>query len=567
MLKFPMFSLLVLLLLPAAFLVTAGPGRAGPAPQQPWRPAALGDHGAVTAGHPLAAQIGLEVLRSGGNAVDAVVAMAGVLAVVRPHMNGVGGDAFMLIYSAGDDSVYALNGSGRAGRGADPAALARRGITRMPARGVEAITVPGAVDAWATAARRFGSRPLSGLLEPAIRLAVGGFPVSPTLRRDLAGSASLLRGNPALQEIYMPGGRLPEVGEMLVQSRLGATMREIASSGGESLYRGDLARRLAAYFQQEGGFVTAADLADHRSEWVQPIRTEYRGLQVYAQPPNSQGIALLQMLNIAGQFEIEQMSPGSADYWHLLIEAKKLAFADRDRFVADPSEAYRAPLEALLAPSYAGERARQIDPESAAALVQPGRPPHLEGDTVVCTAADIQGNMVVLIQSLFNAFGSAVVVGDTGIIMQNRGAGFSLEPDSPNRLFPGRRPYHTLCPSLVLLEGKPVLGLATPGGDGQAQTLVQVLNNWHLFGLDIQRAVEAPRFRSYDRVDVSIEEGVPAEVRLALESKGHRLRVVPTAQSADFGGAQGIVVLRHAGAPPIFMAGADPRREALALAW
>ncbi len=536
-------------------------------PQQlSWRQPALGNHGAVTAGHPLAAQAGLDVLKNGGNAVDAVVTMAGVLSVVRPHMNGIGGDTFMLIYRASEGRVFGLNGSGRAGSRTNADALRARGLQRMPVRGLNAVTVPGTVSAWAAASSRFGTRRLSALLQPAIQLAFGGFPVSQRLVGDLQSARFVISRSTELSQTFMPGGELPEVGDLITQTNLGESLRMIAESNGEAFYRGDLAGILADYFAARGGSITREDLANHSAEWVEPLVTSYRGLDVYALPPNTQGIALLMILNMIEQFDFDRIAATSPEYLHLLIEAKKLAFADRDEHVADPA-GYQAPVDSLISKVYAGIRAEMIDPQRAAAEVVTGQSRRLDDDTVVCTAADIQGNIVVLIQSLFNSFGSGEVAGSTGIILQNRGALFSLEQGHPNELMAGRRPYHTLCPSLVMRNGSPVLGLATPGGDGQVQTLVQVINNWHLFGMDIQSAIEAPRFRSYDGLDVSIEEGVGLETISALESRGHRLRLFRTGQSVDFGGAQGIVILQSGAAGSIFMAGADPRREAIALAW
>ena len=555
----------ILIGLTAAVLLTARPAGAQEDRDFAWRPPAMGDHRAVTAGHPLAAQAGLDVLKTGGNAVDAAVAMAGVLAVVRPHMNGMGGDTFMLIYSARDVRVYGLNGSGRAGSRADAATLREQGRQRMPTRGLAPVTVPGTTGAWASALERFGTRSLSGLLEPAIRLAASGFPVSPKLRRDLEGARSVIEASDELSRIFLPGGGLPAVGDMLVQTDLASSMRSLAASGGTALYEGELAGRLASYFQAEGGYITSGDLAAHTSDWVEPITTTYRGLEVAAMPPNTQGMALLELLNIIEPFDLEDLRQDDGSYLHVLIEAKKLAFADRDEHVADPA-AYTAPIDSLLSKEYALSQAGRISMEVAAPEVDPGQPRDREDDTVVCTAADIQGNMVVLIQSLFNSFGSGVMVPGTGIVLQNRGALFSLEAGSPNELRPGSRSYHTLCPSMVLEGGRPVLGLATPGGDGQVQTLVQVLNRWHLFGLDIQRAVEGPRFRSYDGLEVRLERGVGLDIIDGLEDRGHQLRLYPTGEAADFGGAQGIVVL-HRGPTPVYMAGADPRREAKALAW
>jgi len=536
-------------------------------PQQlPWRQPALGNHGAVTAGHPLAAQAGLDILKNGGNAVDAAVAMAGVLAVVRPHMNGIGGDTFMLIYNASEGRVYGLNGSGRAGSRADADAFRARGLQRMPVRGLNAVTVPGTVSAWAAASSRFGTRRLSALLQPAIRLAFGGFPVSQRLGSDLQSSRHIISRSAELSQTFMPGGELLAVGDLVTQANLGESLRMVAESNGEAFYRGDLAETLADYFSAGEGLITREDLADQSAEWVEPVVTSYHGLDVYALPPNTQGIALLMLLNMIEEFDFDRITATSPEYLHLLIEAKKLAFADRDEHVADPA-GYEAPIDSLISKVYAGIRAEMIDPQRAAAERQTGQSRRLDDDTVVCTSADIQGNVVVLIQSLFNSFGSGEVAGSTGIILQNRGALFSLEQGHPNELTAGRRPYHTLCPSLIMHNGSPVLGLATPGGDGQVQTLVQVINNWHLFGMDIQSAIEAPRFRSYDGLDVSIEEGVGPESISDLELRGHRLRLFRTGQSVDFGGAQGIVILQSGAAGSVFMAGADPRREAIALAW
>ncbi len=534
--------------------------------QESWRQPALGNHGAVTAGHPLAAQAGFDILKNGGNAVDAVVAMAGVLAVVRPHMNGIGGDTFMLIYSAADGQVHGLNGSGRAGSLVDADDLRNRGLQQMPERGLNAVTVPGTVSAWAAAASRFGSRRLSALLQPAILIAFGGFPVTPRLADDLRSASSVISRSSELSRVFMPNGALPEIGDMLIQSNLGESLRLTAESNGTAFYQGELAGTLADYFAANGGQITREDLANHTADWVEPLVTSYRGLNVHVLPPNTQGIALLMGLNMLEQFDFDRFTSTSPEYLHLLIEAKKLAFADRDEHVADPA-GYEAPIDSLISKIYAGAQAERIDPQRAAVEVRTGQARRFDDDTVVCTATDIQGNVVVLIQSLFNAFGSGEMAGSTGIILQNRGALFSLEPGHPNELQAGRRPYHTLCPTLIMRDGAPVLGLATPGGDGQVQTLMQVINNWHIFDMNIQQAIEAPRFRSYDGLDVSLEDGVGLETISALESRGHRLRLFWTGQQSAFGGAQGIVILRSGAAGVLYMAGADPRREAIALAW
>lgn len=531
------------------------------------RPDVSGPSGAVVAGHPLAAAAGYRVLREGGNATDAVVTMAAVLAVVRPHMNGVGGDAFGLFYDGGSRTVTALNGSGRAGELASPEFFAERGLETIPGSGPMAVTVPGAVSAWAAALERYGTISLARALEPAIGYARDGWVVTATLRRDVAESSARL--NDAGRAIFRPGGELPQAGGVLRNPALARTLQAIADGGADAFYRGAPGEAIAQFVEREGGYLRAGDFRAHSAEWTQPISIDHRGLRVHAFPPNSQGMAQLQMLGMAESAPIARMEHNSAEYLHTLIEIKKLAFADRDRWVADPRFA-EAPLDRLLDPAYLTRRAGTVGGE-AREEATPGigdgggdDPAAGDGDTVYTMAVDDQGNAVSWIQSLFSSWGSRLVEPETGVVLQNRGAGFTLEPGHPNRIEPGKRPFHTLSPTLITdLSGALRMTLGTPGGHGQPQFLTQVLHNIVVFGMSPQEAVEAPRFRSNDGVEVLLEDRVPPPVAGRLRAMGHDVRVTG-GWSATYGGVQVIYVDPESG---VLRTGADPRREAYGIAY
>jgi gamma-glutamyltranspeptidase / glutathione hydrolase len=528
------------------------------------RPEVHGNSAAVVADHPLAAAAGADVLRRGGNAVDAAITMAATLAVVRPHMNGVGGDAFLLIREARSGRVHGLNGSGRAGARATPAAFRALGHDQVPGAGVHSVTVPGAVRAWADALRRHGTISLAEALAPAIHYAERGFAVSEKLAADIAASRRKLLGDPALAAVFLPNGEPPLAGSILRQPDLARTLQILARDGAEALYSGEIARRLDTFMALERGFLTMDDLAAHSSTWQQPIATSYAGYQVLAFPPNTQGIALLMQMNMAGLFEPRSLGHNQVEYIHLLVEVKKLAFAERDRHITDPSFA-EIPLERMLS----HERARELVATWAAvppALVPHGggqRAEEGDGDTVFLGVVDAQGNAVSMIQSLYNSFGSGRMLPGTGIVLHNRGAMFSLDPAHVNVVAPRKRPYHTLAPAMVLNgDGSLYMVLGTPGSDGQTQTQLQVFNNIVLFGMTPQRAVEAPRWRSWDDGRLQIEEGVPAVVRQRLGAMGHDIRV-QTGLTAELGGAQ-VILVSPAGVRAV---GADPRREAYGIAW
>jgi gamma-glutamyltranspeptidase/glutathione hydrolase len=541
----------------------------------------MGTSGAVSAGHPLATAAGYDVLKRGGNAVDAAVAMAAVLAVVRPHMNGIGGDAFALIYVGVDREVVALNGSGRSGALADPAFFRERGVEdEIPSRGPLSVSVPGAAAAWADALERYGTLSLAEVLAPAIRYADDGFPVSKRLAADISSGAGAL--DQAGRELYLPGGEPPEVGSLLRNPALAETMRLLAREGKDGFYRGPPARTISAHLEREGGYLRETDFASHASTWVEPLSLEYEGHRILVLPPNTQGLAQLQLLEMAKAFDLAALGPTDAEYLHVLIELKKLAFADRNRWVADP-DVSNLPLDQLLDPEYLAGRAALVDrnqaAEEAVSGIQEASPGYDagapdgsgtypderddSGDTVYLTAVDQWGNAVSWIQSLFNSFGSGILEPESGVVLQNRGALFSLDDAHPNVVAPGKRPYHTLTPLMALRGDALAFTLGTPGGDGQTQSLTQIVNNLLLFGMTPQEAVEAPRFRGYPGLAVSIEDRVPLEARQTLEGRGHELRVV-SGWTATFGGAQMILVDARTGT---LVVASDPRREAYGLAY
>ncbi len=526
------------------------------------RPDVMGMSGALTSDHALATATGADVLRRGGNAVDAAIAMAGVLAVVRPHMNGVGGDNFLLIRMAKTGKVYALNGSGRAGSRATPEFFAAKGLKSVPGAGILSVSVPGAVQSWEEALKRFGTTTLKQALQPAIGYAEHGFPVSTRLSLDIGGEAKKVAADSALARIFLVNGSAPAPGTILVQRDLAATLRSIAAGGASAFYRGAIAARIAAFMDREGGLLTTSDFAKHRANWQEPISTTYLGKKVLAFPPNTQGATFLEMLNLAELQDLTAMGRTSADYVHTLVEGAKLAYADRDRYIADPDFA-SVPLDRLLSKEYAKELGKRIRRDSIAADAAGDGTRDGTGDTIYLTVIDKDGNAVSMIQSLFAAFGSGRMVPGTGITLQNRGSLFSLDPSHPNIIAPGKRPFHTLSPAMALNDdGSLFATFGTPGGDGQPQTLIQILNNVLLFGMTPQQAVEAPRWRVFGNGRLGVEPGLTDAVRAELTRRGQRVSIEQP--SADFGGAQMIVIDPRSKAR---MIGSDYRREAYGIAW
>ncbi len=531
----------------------------------------LAHRGVISTDHPLATAAGLRVLQEGGNAIEAAVCAAAVLGVVTPMMTGIGGDSFILYYHAATGRVGALNGSGAAPQGARAEYFRTRGYDKMPLRGMLAPSVPGAVDAMATALAQWGSgrRTLAQLLEPAIHYAEAGFPMSETVAQWFEESAHVLARNPSSARIFLPNGRPPRVGEILVQADLAGSLRRIADDGARAFYEGPLAEAVAAYAGARAGLLTAADLAAHRSEMAVPLATTYRDLTIHGTPLPTQAFVLLEILNILEHDHLGALPWGSADAIHLMVEAKKLAFADRLAYVGDP-RLVQNPIDRLLDKAYARERRRTIDPARARDRVGPGAMREQVGETTAFAVADNEGNVASYITSLSAAFGCGEVVEGTGILLNNRaGRGFSLVPGHPNLIAPGKRTVHTLMAFLATKDGRPHLAWATRGGDAQAQWDLQVLSNIVHHRMNVQEAVERPRWVSFPASDpatvdapfeLRMEAEFPAETYDRLRERGHRV-VAPRPSNG------GVQVLRIQHDPLVYMAGSDPRPDGLAMGY
>ncbi len=525
-------------------------------------------HGMVATPHYLATQAGVRMLLKGGNAVDAAVAANLALTVVYHRWCSVGGDLFALVWDARAQELRALNASGRAPQAMTPAAFAERGLHVVPRYGLLSVTVPGAVDGWHELLSRHGRLDWADVFQPAIEYAEEGFPISARFTEAIEANRALLAQFPTTAAIFAPDGRIPQDGERFRQPDLARSLRAIAEGGRDVFYTGEVGRAIAAFSQSNGGFLAEADLAAHRSNWVAPISGVYRGYRVYEFPPNSQGLAALEMLNILDGYDLAALGHQTPEYLHLLIEAKKLAFADRDHYISDP-DFVAIPLDRLLSQDYAAQQRARIDRARAAVQVQPGR--ELEGDTIYLCAVDGEGNAVSLIQSLFFGFGCGVVAGDTGILLQNRGSYFSLDPAHVNYLQPGKRTMHTLTPAMAFKGDQPVIVFGTMGGDAQPQIHVQMLSNMLDFGMNPQAAISAPRWRSGFFTGeegglaetVAAEDRIPSETLAALAARGHRIEV-EEGWSSSMGHAQAIVIDRTHGT---LAGGADPRADGLAIGW
>ncbi len=496
--------------------------------------------GVVAAESPLAAQAGANVLAHGGNAVDAAIATNAVMGVVEPMMNGIGGDLFAIVYEAKTGKLYGLNASGWAPAGLSIEFLKSKGITGMPQNGIQSVTVPGAVDGWSKLLARFGIKKLSDLLAPAIYYAREGFPVPEWDAAYWADEVDFLNKDKNAAATYLPGGRAPRVGEIFRNSDLAHSLEAIASGGRDAYYRGALAKSIVALSARLGGTMTAADLAEYSSEWVEPISTSYHGWTIYEIPPNGQGIAALEMLNIMEKFPLAQHGHNSVDALQAMIEAKKLAYADLYRYVADPKFS-QVPVQGMLSKQYAAQRAKLIDVAKANCDVLPGEPGlPVTGDTTYLTVTDSEGNMVSLIQSNYSGFGSGLVADGTGFALQNRGGLFSVDPNSPNRLAGRKRPLHTIIPGFMTNSDKRI-AFGIMGGFNQAQAHAQFVSNVVDFGMNIQEALEAARFtkRTFAGCDVDVEDRIPAGVREDLTKRGHQI-ILHGAYSATMGGGQAV---------------------------
>lgn len=509
--------------------------------------------GMLATSQPLAAQAGLRVLEEGGNAVDAAVTVAAVLAVVEPHMTGVGGDLFALVYAGATGRVHCLNASGRAPARATLEEFRHRGLDSIPPRDILAVTVPGAVSGWAMLLERFGTIGLARALEPAVACAEDGFPVSEVIAAQWQACQEVLAKHPATAAVFLPEGRPPRAGEVFRNPDLAGSLRAIAKIGPAALYGGEIGAAIAECSRRLDGLIDEADLAGHTSNWVEPVWSTYRGYTVLEAPPSTQGVTALEMLNILEGFDLAASGHNSVETLHRIIEAKKLAFADRDLYLAEPTHA-EVPTGVLLSKAFARRRARLIGDRAAG---HPAGPLDHAGDTVVVVAVDAFGNGVSLVQSLFNAFGSGIVVDGTGIVLQNRGRGFSLTPGHRNAIAPGKRPLHTLSPAMVLEDDRLALAFGVMGGDMQVQGQAQVLANLIDFRLGLQEAVDVPRVRHLEGDRVYLDAGHPAEVEAGLAARGHRPERVGTTMSSPSGGAQAIAVDQATGV----LAGASDWRK------
>ncbi|MYE69156.1 MAG: gamma-glutamyltransferase, partial [Gemmatimonadetes bacterium] len=494
---------------------------------------------AAATSQPLATAAALEVMQQGGNAIDGAVAAAAVLNVVEPHMTGMGGDAFSIVWWEETGELFGIDASGRSGSGMTVDALRARGHERMPGSGPEAVTVPGAVSGWSALVERFGNLTLAEVLAPAIRIAREGFPVTPVIARQWGGAAERLARDEGARATYLVDGeRAPRAGEWMANPDLARTFQRIADEGPAVLYGGSLGRELVDGLAALGGFLTLDDLAAHEVRWVEPLSTDFRGYTVWELPPAGQGIAALEMLEILEPFDLAAMGHNSADYLHHLIEAKKLAFADLHRYVSDAETMEIDPMS-LLSPGYVDARRALLDPAVAADRVGPGRA-ITDSETIYLSVADADGNMVSFINSVYSSFGSGIVIPGLGFALQNRGAGFTLEDGHPNQVAPRKRPFHTIIPGFVTQDGEPVMAFGVMGGSMQPQGHTQLLINMLIFGMDPQEAVDAARFRHLSGRRVAIER-VSDEVAAELESRGHE---IADWRRTDFGGAQ--VILRLA---------------------
>ncbi len=541
---------IVLVLLTTALCSVANAGdRLTPAAGRAGRSVTMSSNGMVATSHPLAVQIGLDVLKKGGNAIDAAIATNAALVLMEPMSCGIGGDLYAIVWDAKAQKLYGLNASGRSPYKATRDYFAAKALKEIPTQGPLSWSVPGCVDGWEELRKRFGTRTLAQLLEPTIRYAQEGYPVSPVIAGYWKGSVQRLRRHPDAARTYLLDDQAPLAGQVFKNPNLARSYRLLAEKGRDAYYRGDIARSIVAFSEKNGGLFAMKDFTDHTSTWVEPVSSTYRGYEVWEIPPPGQGISVLQMLNLLESYDVKKMGPDSADWWHLFLEAKKLTYADRARYYTDP-EFTQVPVKELISKSYAAQRRKMIDPEKALTRIPAGDAKLGQGDTVYLCVVDKDRNCVSLIQSNYNGFGSGLVPGDLGFALQNRGTLFALDPSHANRLEPHKRPFHTIIPAMVTKDGKPWFVFGVMGGDMQPQGQVQVLVNLIDFGMNVQEAGEAPRLehvgsatptgQSGSRTGgtVQTERGIPDKVIEELKRRGHQVKNVKT----NGGGYQGILI-------------------------
>ena len=504
----------------------------------------IAQHGMACTSQPLATQVALDILKAGGNAIDAAIAANALLGLVEPTGNGVGGDLFAIVWDAETKQLYGLNASGRSPRSLTIDYFKEKGYDKIPAYGPLPVSVPGCVDGWFELHKRFGTMNMDQILKPAITYAREGFPLTELIAYYWAGNARSLSKYPNISDVYMPGGKAPGKGEIFKNPYLASTLEAIAEGGRDAFYKGEIAKTIDTFMKEQGGFLSYEDLASHSSEWVEPVSANYRGYDVWELPPNGQGIAALQILNILERFDIASMGFGSSDYIHHFVEAKKLAFEDRAKYYADPAF-NQLPVEELISKEYAAKRAELINPRRASRNLDAGEMEH--GNTIYLTVADSHGNMISLIQSNFRGLGSGMCPPGLGFILQDRGELFTLEEGHYNVYEPGKRPFHTIIPAFITKDGLPYMSFGLMGGSMQPQGHAQIVVNMIDFGMNLQEAGDAPRIRHdgssqptgtemTDGGVVNLESGIPYESIRGLMKRGHHIQ----SSNGGFGGYQAI---------------------------
>ncbi|MDA1162200.1 MAG: gamma-glutamyltransferase [Planctomycetota bacterium] len=513
------------------------------------RSVVIATNGIVATSHPLAAQVGLDVLKNGGNAADAAIATSAMMGLVEPMSCGIGGDLFVIYWDATTEKLYGLNASGRSPYAMNREVFKDKGLDEIPLHGVLPWSVPGCVGGWEELRRSFGTMSFEKLLQPSIDYAEAGFPVTQIIAGYWLSGEERFQDWPDSAKTYLKNGRAPREGEIFRNPYLATTYRAIARGGRNAFYKGGIAQQIVDFSERNGGCFSMRDFADHTSQWVEPVSTNYRGYDVWELPPNGQGIAALEMLNVLEGFDVKKLGHNSADLIHVFLEAKKLAFADRAKFYADP-DFNKLPVTELISKEYGVRQRARIDMQKAATDVDPGDPVIGQGDTIYLTVVDKDRNCCSFIQSNFHGFGSQVVPGDVGFVIQNRGQLFNLDPDHLNTLEPHKRPFHTIIPAFVTKDNKPFFCFGVMGGDMQPQGHVQILMNLIDFGMNVQAAGDAARINHVGSQtptgspmwsnggEVGLESGVSVGVRKELERRGHILR----RDTGSVGGYQGILI-------------------------
>lgn len=523
------------------------------------RSVVMAKRGMVASSHVLASQSGLKVLLRGGNAVDAAVAMLFTLSVVEPHSVGLGGDAFALIWKAKERVLVGLNGSGRAPLASSIEWFKERGMNAIPERGILSVTVPGALRAWADALERCGTMTLSQVMEDAIVYAEEGFPVTEIIAGEWESAKETLERDEEGARVFLPGGRPPRPGEVFRNPDLARTLKRLEKEGVESFYEGPIGEAIVAASRKRGGLLSMEDLKSHKSAWVHPVSTIYRGYEVWELPPNGQGVVALEMLNILEGYPLGDLEHNGPEHIHLLVEAKKAAFEDRDTLLGDPLFG-PVPIEAMLSKERAADIRSRISMTKASppSFLQPSAP---GSDTVYVCAVDANGNAASFISSIFMHFGSGVVVEGTGLVLQNRGHAFRLDPSHPNSLLPGKRPLHTIIPAMLFKDGNFIMSFGVMGGDMQPQGHVQFLVNVIDFAMNLQEALDSPRVRHLQGMRVYLEEGIPGKTRSALKAMGHEVEEGEP-QVNQVGGGQAIYRDPETG---VLLGASDRRKDGCAI--